>query len=83
MIDDKILELFTEHSSSMALNVHPSLLPKLRGAAPIQWAIAKRLPETGATVQQLSKGRFDCGDIVAQSKMVSSLRERARVPLGQ
>lgn len=53
-------------SKSLALNVHPSLLPQLRGAAPIQWAIAKRMSETGVTVQQLSEGKFDHGDILAQ-----------------
>lgn len=36
-----------------ALNVHPSLLPKYRGAAPIQWAIANGDATTGVTVQHM------------------------------
>ncbi|KAK0550037.1 Methionyl-tRNA formyltransferase [Tilletia horrida] len=39
---------------------------KLRGAAPLQWAIARRLTETGITVQSLSRGAFDHGRILAQ-----------------
>ena len=54
------------HSRSLALNLHPSLLPQLRGAAPIQWAIARQLATTGVTVQQLSKGTFDMGAILGQ-----------------
>lgn len=61
-----MLNHFTASSNSLALNVHPSMLPKLRGAAPIQWAIARQLAETGVTVQQLSRGAFDQGDILAQ-----------------
>jgi methionyl-tRNA formyltransferase len=38
-----------------ALNVHPSLLPKYRGAAPIQWAIANGDTATGVTVQTVGK----------------------------
>ncbi|GAA5999130.1 methionyl-tRNA formyltransferase [Rhodotorula paludigena] len=56
-----------------ALNVHPSLLPRWRGAAPIQWGIvsgdADGLNEgegMGVTVQELSRGRFDRGRILAQ-----------------
>lgn len=38
-----------------ALNVHPSLLPKYRGAAPIQWAIANGDKHTGVSVQTVGK----------------------------
>jgi methionyl-tRNA formyltransferase len=45
------------------INLHASLLPKYRGAAPIQWAIAKGETETGATTMQLDPG-LDTGDIL-------------------
>lgn len=47
------------------LNVHTSLLPKYRGAAPIQWAIAHGETETGVTLMQMDAG-MDTGGIVAQ-----------------
>ncbi|KAJ9111009.1 hypothetical protein QFC22_006654 [Naganishia vaughanmartiniae] len=43
-------------SSQTRLNVHPSILPQYRGAAPIQWAIANRDPSTGVSVQSLATG---------------------------
>ncbi len=45
------------------LNVHTSLLPRYRGAAPIQWAIAKGEMETGVTIMQLDIG-LDTGPIL-------------------
>ncbi|KWU41767.1 Formyltransferase [Rhodotorula sp. JG-1b] len=51
-----------------ALNVHPSLLPRWRGAAPIQWSILAGDWEGGVTVQELSRGRFDRGRILAQEQ---------------
>jgi methionyl-tRNA formyltransferase len=48
------------------LNVHTSLLPKYRGAAPIQWAILNDEPETGATIMKMDAG-LDTGDILAQA----------------
>ncbi len=47
------------------LNVHPSLLPKYRGATPIQAAILNGDSETGVTIMQLA-AKFDTGDIVAK-----------------
>jgi methionyl-tRNA formyltransferase len=47
------------------LNVHTSLLPKYRGAAPIQWAIANGDAETGVTIMKMDVG-LDTGPIVAQ-----------------
>jgi methionyl-tRNA formyltransferase len=47
------------------LNVHTSLLPKYRGAAPIQWAILNDEPETGVTIMKMDVG-MDTGDILAQ-----------------
>ncbi|HEY6168556.1 MAG TPA: methionyl-tRNA formyltransferase [Verrucomicrobiae bacterium] len=46
------------------LNVHTSLLPKYRGAAPIQWAILNGDAETGVTIMKMDAG-LDTGDIVA------------------
>jgi methionyl-tRNA formyltransferase len=46
------------------LNVHASILPKYRGAAPIQWAIANGEAETGVTLMQMDEG-LDSGDILA------------------
>jgi len=48
-----------------ALNVHGSLLPKYRGAAPIQWAIASGERETGVTIMQMDEG-LDTGDMLLQ-----------------
>jgi methionyl-tRNA formyltransferase len=47
------------------VNVHTSLLPKYRGAAPIQWAILDGQPETGVTIMKMDAG-LDTGDILAQ-----------------
>lgn len=50
------------------INIHPSLLPQLRGAAPIQWALARRFSSSGVSIQTLEKGTFDTGRILAQSE---------------
>ncbi len=47
------------------VNVHASLLPELRGAAPIQWAIARGCDRTGVTTMQIDAG-LDTGDILEQ-----------------
>jgi methionyl-tRNA formyltransferase len=47
------------------LNVHTSLLPKHRGAAPIQWAILDGDVETGVTIMKMDAG-LDTGDILTQ-----------------
>jgi methionyl-tRNA formyltransferase len=49
------------------LNVHTSLLPKYRGAAPIQWAIANGDTETGVTIMKLDAG-LDTGPVVSQRR---------------
>jgi methionyl-tRNA formyltransferase len=51
--------------SKGAINVHPSLLPKYRGAAPIQCAIANGDTETGVSVLYVT-GKMDAGDIILQ-----------------
>ncbi len=45
------------------INVHASLLPKYRGAAPIQWALINGEKETGVTIMQIDEG-MDTGDIL-------------------
>jgi methionyl-tRNA formyltransferase len=50
------------------INVHASLLPKYRGAAPIQWAIAQGETVTGVTTMRLDEG-LDTGDILLQKEM--------------
>lgn len=45
------------------LNVHASLLPKLRGAAPIQWSVIEGDKVSGVTIQQMNEG-LDTGDIL-------------------
>jgi len=48
-----------------AINVHPSLLPKLRGATPIQTALRQGLKTTGTTLIKMNE-QMDAGDILAQ-----------------
>jgi len=48
-----------------AVNVHFSLLPKYRGAAPVNWAIARGESSTGVTTMQMDSG-LDTGDILMQ-----------------
>ncbi len=55
------------------VNIHASLLPKYRGAAPIQWAILNGETETGITIMQMDKG-LDTGDILM--KRVVPIGER-------
>lgn len=47
------------------VNVHPSLLPELRGAAPVEWAILRGLEKTGVTIMQMEAG-MDAGPIIHQ-----------------
>jgi methionyl-tRNA formyltransferase len=49
------------------LNVHASILPEYRGAAPIQWAILNGETETGVTIMKMNAG-LDTGDILTQTK---------------
>jgi methionyl-tRNA formyltransferase len=50
------------------INVHASLLPKYRGAAPIQWAIANGETVTGVTTMRIDEG-LDTGAILLQAEM--------------
>ena len=58
------------------VNVHSSLLPKYRGAAPINWAILNGEDETGVTIMYMAEG-MDTGDILAQAKTPIGLNENA------
>ena len=58
------------------LNVHTSLLPKYRGAAPIQWAIADGETETGVTVMKMDAG-LDTGPIVSQQRIPISTEDNS------
>ncbi len=50
------------------INVHASLLPKYRGAAPIQWAIARGETITGVTTMRIDAG-LDTGDMLLQEEL--------------
>lgn len=50
------------------INIHASLLPKYRGAAPIQWSILNGDEKTGVTIQQMAKG-VDTGDIISVKEL--------------
>ncbi len=50
------------------LNLHGSLLPKYRGAAPIQWAVANGETETGVTTMRLDAG-LDTGDVLLERQV--------------
>lgn len=58
------------------INVHGSLLPQYRGAAPINWAVINGEKETGVTTFKL-KHEIDTGDILLQSRMSISENETA------
>ena len=49
------------------LNIHPSLLPKYRGAAPINWALIRGEAKTGVTIMLMDEG-MDSGDILLQQE---------------
>jgi methionyl-tRNA formyltransferase len=61
-----------------AINVHASLLPKLRGSAPIQWAILNGEIETGITTMKMDAG-LDTGDILLQAKIPILANETAEI----
>ena len=66
----------TEFPPHRSINVHPSMLPAYRGAAPIQWAIADGLDETGISVIYVSR-EMDAGDILMQKTIPICPRETA------
>jgi methionyl-tRNA formyltransferase len=60
--------------SKYCLNVHTSLLPRYRGAAPAQWAILNGDPMTGVTVQKMVR-KLDAGDILVQKSVAISAED--------
>jgi methionyl-tRNA formyltransferase len=58
------------------INLHASLLPKYRGAAPIQWAIARGEIVTGVTTMRIDAG-LDTGDILLQTEIPIKLTDTA------
>lgn len=50
------------------INIHPSMLPKYRGPAPIQWAILNGDKKTGVTIMYLNE-QMDAGDIIVQKEV--------------
>jgi methionyl-tRNA formyltransferase len=63
----KISKEVTDIAPKGAINVHASLLPKYRGAAPINWAIINGDTETGISIITVAE-RMDAGDILAQCR---------------
>ncbi len=59
-----------------AVNVHFSLLPKYRGAAPVNWAIVNGETKTGVTTMEMNAG-LDTGDILLQSETTIDADENA------
>jgi methionyl-tRNA formyltransferase len=58
------------------INVHASLLPKYRGAAPIQWAIARGETHTGVTTMKINEG-LDTGDMLLKRETEIAPEETA------
>ena len=58
------------------INVHASLLPRWRGAAPMQWAILEGDEKTGVTTMQMSEG-LDTGDMLLKAETVIEKEDTA------
>ena len=58
------------------INIHGSLLPAYRGAAPVQWAVLDGQKEAGDTIMQMNEG-LDTGDILMQESIPLSANETA------
>jgi methionyl-tRNA formyltransferase len=56
------------------LNIHPSLLPKYRGAAPLNWSIIRGETQTGVTIMLMDEG-MDSGDILSQAETPLGITE--------
>lgn len=71
-------QLLTEEILTMprfgCVNIHASLLPAYRGAAPIQWAIINGEEKSGVTIQQMAKG-LDTGDMLLKREVTLSPKE--------
>ncbi len=69
-------ETFLNAFPNGAINLHFSLLPKYRGAAPVNWAIVNGETETGVTTMRMDAG-LDTGDILLQRSTVIGEEETA------
>ena len=58
------------------INVHGSLLPAYRGAAPVQWSIIRGEKEVGVTIMQMDEG-LDTGDMLLQARLTPERDETA------
>lgn len=58
------------------INLHGSLLPKYRGAAPIQWSVINDEREVGVSIMQMDEG-MDSGDVICRSRILSDPDETA------
>lgn len=72
ILPKSILDLPRYH----CINLHASLLPAYRGAAPIQWSILNGETETGITAMQMADG-LDTGDLLLQKKIAIGPEETA------
>lgn len=72
ILPNSLLEL----SPLGCINVHGSLLPKYRGAAPIQWSVIKGEKEAGVTIIQMDAG-MDTGDMLLKNKLELEPNETA------
>ncbi len=70
IIPQTVIDLFPKG----IINVHPSLLPKLRGSTPIESAILDQLSQTGVTLMKIT-AQMDAGPIYAQKKLALGGRE--------
>ncbi len=59
------------------INVHASLLPKYRGASPIQWALLNGEEETGVTIMKVIP-KLDAGDIISQKRVKIEKEDNAK-----
>jgi methionyl-tRNA formyltransferase len=64
----KIAPAIVNHPQLGSVNLHASILPKFRGAAPINWAILRGETETGNSIIRLAQ-KMDAGNILAQSSL--------------
>lgn len=72
ILPKRILEL-PKHG---CINVHASLLPKYRGAAPIQWSVINGEEKTGITIQHMAEG-IDTGDMILKRELTLDKKETA------
>jgi len=78
MVPGSVIDKFIKPRTDTSLNfpnnflywIHPSLLPKYRGACPIQHTLLNADTETGVTLIHVAKRKFDAGNIVAQTKLI-------------